>query len=314
MTSRAREVVVATGDPQGIGPEVAVRAAGQLAAEDPGTTWTLVGDAASLRALAPERAGVNVIDVPLPAPLIDAPPSVAGGRAARDVLAVATDRVAASSSRALCTGPLSKEAVALAGEQDFVGHTGWLARRLGAEHVVMLFVAPQLRVALATVHLPLSAVSEALTRDGLCRTLDVLARGLRERYDLPRPRIAVLGLNPHAGEGGLLGEEEIRVIAPAILAAQDAGVAEVSGPHSADAFFREGRLAVCDVVLAMYHDQGLLPLKALAFGEAVNVTLGLPIIRTSVDHGVAYDIAGEGRADPGSMIVAMRHARDLLPG
>jgi 4-hydroxythreonine-4-phosphate dehydrogenase len=172
---------------------------------------------------------------------------------------------------------------------------------------VMLLVAGKLRVALATTHLPLRAVADAITERDLVETLRVLASGLRDRFGLVRPRILVLGLNPHAGEAGHLGREEIEVIAPAIARAAGEGIA-ARGPLPADTAFTPRQLTDADAVLAMYHDQGLPVLKYAGFGHAVNVTLGLPIVRTSVDHGTALDLAGTGRADPGSLVAALELA------
>jgi 4-hydroxythreonine-4-phosphate dehydrogenase len=326
MTDGMRaEMVIATGDPQGVGPEVSVRAALRCAARNRDDTWTLVGDPRDLEPWwdgEPPRAaddtgppgGLRLLAVHRSMPLDRPPPSEAGGRASLAVLEAAFDRVRKSpTTRALVTAPLSKEAVSRAGP-EFLGHTGWLAERCGVKDPVMLFAAPGMRVALATVHIPLRAVGDQVTVDGLCRTLEVLHGGLARHYRIEKPRIAVLAINPHAGEGGLLGDEEIRVLRPALarFGRDHPGVAE--GPFSADGFFRPGALDAWDAVLAMYHDQGLLPVKALAFGQAVNVTLGLPLVRTSVDHGCAYTIAGLGTAEWGSMESALLHARELLIG
>jgi 4-hydroxythreonine-4-phosphate dehydrogenase len=189
----------------------------------------------------------------------------------------------------------------------FLGHTEYLAVLTGTPRPVMLLVAGKLRVALATTHLPLRAVADALTEAGLCDTLEVLAAGLKQRFGLVRPRILVCGLNPHAGESGHLGREDLEVIAPAVARAAAAGIA-ARGPLPADTAFTPRQLTDADAVLAMYHDQGLPVLKYAGFGHAVNVTLGLPIIRTSVDHGTALDLAGTGRADAGSLIAALELA------
>jgi 4-hydroxythreonine-4-phosphate dehydrogenase len=209
---------------------------------------------------------------------------------------------------AMVTAPVQKSLLAESGV-PFMGHTEFLAALTGAAHPVMLLVAGKLRVALATTHLPLAAVPAAITAELLLDTLRVLDEGLRTRFGLARPRIAVCGLNPHAGESGHLGREEQDVIAPALLRARATGLA-VRGPLPADTAFTPRALADCDAVLALYHDQGLPVLKYASFGHAVNVTLGLPILRTSVDHGTALDLAGTGRADPGSMIAAVELALD----
>ena len=207
---------------------------------------------------------------------------------------------------AMVTAPVQKSVINDAGIA-FTGHTEFLAEKAHAAHVVMMLVGGGLRVALATTHVPLREVPAALTTDGLVRTLRVLDQDLRTRFRIARPRILVAGLNPHSGESGHLGSEDIDVIRPAI---ERAGV-EASGPLPADTLFVPERLRHADAVLAMYHDQGLPVLKYASFGRGVNVTLGLPFIRTSVDHGTALDLAGTGRADPGSLIEAVKLAVEL---
>jgi len=209
---------------------------------------------------------------------------------------------------ALVTGPVHKGVINDAGF-PFSGHTEFLAELCGADPVMML-AAPGLRVALATTHLPLRQVPAHLTREGLARVIRILDRDLRERFGIPRPRLLICGLNPHAGEGGHLGREEIEVIAPLIAELRDAGL-DLLGPLAADSAFVPDKLAQVDAVLAMYHDQGLPVLKHLGFGRAVNITLGLPIIRVSVDHGTALALAGTGLADPGSLSAALHQALEL---
>jgi 4-hydroxythreonine-4-phosphate dehydrogenase len=206
----------------------------------------------------------------------------------------------------MVTGPVNK-AVINEGGIPFTGHTEYLAELTGAELPVMMLTAGDLRVALVTTHLPLAEVPAAITVDRVQRTLEIIDRDLRDRLGIDRPRLLVCGLNPHAGEGGHLGREEIEVIQPVISRLVEAGV-EALGPLPADTAFTRDRLAQADVVVAMYHDQGLPVLKYAGFGQAVNVTLGLPIIRTSVDHGTALDIAGTGRAEPGSLLAAITMA------
>jgi 4-hydroxythreonine-4-phosphate dehydrogenase len=195
----------------------------------------------------------------------------------------------------------------------FTGHTEYLAAATGTKRVVMMLVGGGLRVALATTHLALAAVPAAIRCETLIDVLRIVDRELRERFAIPRPRILVAGLNPHAGEGGHLGREEITEIAPAIAAVRAAGLL-VEGPLPADTLFVPERLAAADCVLAMYHDQGLPVLKHASFGLGVNVTLGLPFVRTSVDHGTALDLAGTGRADAGSLVEAIRLACALSSG
>ena len=206
---------------------------------------------------------------------------------------------------ALVTAPVQKSTINEAGI-PFTGHTEWLAARTGAGCPVMMLASRNLRVALVTTHLPLSGVSGAITAQRLEATITVLHDDLRARFGIDSPRIMVLGLNPHAGEDGVLGREEIEIVQPLLRTLARRGLA-VSGPVPADTAFTPQRLRCCDAVLAMYHDQGLPAIKALAFGETVNVTLGLPIVRTSVDHGTALDMAGSGRANPESLM----HAADL---
>jgi 4-hydroxythreonine-4-phosphate dehydrogenase len=209
----------------------------------------------------------------------------------------------------MVTAPISKQLMGQAGFA-FPGHTELLAEIAGSGDPVMLLVGGSLRVALATIHLALRDVPAQITRPHLERTLAVVNADLRRRFAIAQPRIAVCGLNPHAGEGGRFGDEEAREIAPAVAAARASGI-DAEGPLSADSLFHLAAQGRFDAVLAMYHDQGLGPLKLHAFGHAVNVTLGLPLIRTSVDHGTAFDIAGQGRADAGSMEEAIRLAAEL---
>jgi 4-hydroxythreonine-4-phosphate dehydrogenase len=210
---------------------------------------------------------------------------------------------------AMVTAPVQKSVINDAGIA-FTGHTEFLAERSGAQHVVMMLVGGGLRVALASTHLPLSQVPRAITREGVFRTLKVLDHDLRTRFRIRKPRILVAGLNPHSGESGHLGTEDQETVAPAIALAREAGI-EAAGPIPADTLFVPERLKHADAVLAMYHDQGLPVLKYASFGRGVNVTLGLPFVRTSVDHGTALDLAGSGKADPGSLIEAVKLAIDL---
>jgi 4-hydroxythreonine-4-phosphate dehydrogenase len=206
----------------------------------------------------------------------------------------------------MVTAPVQKSVINDAGIA-FTGHTEFLAEKARANHVVMMLVGGGLRVALATTHLPLSEVPRAITRDLIVNTLRVLDRDLRRRFRISKPRILVAGLNPHSGESGHLGREDQDIIAPAIAAS---GI-DASGPIPADTLFVPERLKHADAVLAMYHDQGLPVLKYASFGRGVNVTLGLPFVRTSVDHGTALDLAGTGKADPGSLIEAVKLAIEL---
>ena len=210
---------------------------------------------------------------------------------------------------AMVTAPVQKSVINDAGIA-FIGHTEYLAEKARAPHVVMMLVGGGLRVALATTHLPVAEISRNITREGLRQTLRVLDADLKRRFRIKRPRILVAGLNPHSGEGGHFGREDLEVIAPAVSEAIAAGIG-ASGPLPADTLFTPGRLKNADCALAMYHDQGLPVLKYASFGRGVNVTLGLPFVRTSVDHGTALDIAGSGRADAGSISAALTLAAEL---
>ncbi len=212
---------------------------------------------------------------------------------------------------AMVTAPVHKGVLLEAG-LGFTGHTEYLASWFGVGRVVMMLVGGGLRVALATTHLPLRAVPDAITRPGLEQTLRILHADLGTRFSIPRPRIVVAGLNPHAGESGHMGREEIDVIDPVLQSLRAEGF-DLTGPLPADTLFQPRYLESADAVLAMYHDQGLPVLKFASFGHGVNVTLGLPIVRTSVDHGTALDLAGTGRADPGSLLAALALAAQLRP-
>jgi 4-hydroxythreonine-4-phosphate dehydrogenase len=236
-------------------------------------------------------------------------PSVAGGRASYRYIETAARLATAGAISGIVTAPINKAWVTRAGF-PISGHTELLQELTGARDVRMMLAGSRLRVVLVTMHLALAAVPKAIRRRDVARTIAIAAQHLRRYHRLPRPRIAVAGLNPHAGEDGLFGREEGRVITPAIAEARRAGIA-ASGPHPADSLFFQAVDGKYDAVIAMYHDQGLIPLKLLHFHDAVNVTLGLPIIRTSPDHGTAYDIAGTGKADPGSMIEAIALAHDM---
>jgi 4-hydroxythreonine-4-phosphate dehydrogenase len=281
-------VAITSGDPAGIGPEVAARAA---------------ADARVLAACDP------VVYAP-PAGATFAPGVLSGdaGRAAYDIIVRAVNDAQHGAVNAIATAPVNKEAFRLAG-LPWNGHTDLLAHLTSSPHVAMLFYSEALRVVLATVHIALAEVPRALTAASLESTIDLTAREL-PRFGIARPRIAVAGLNPHAGEHGLFGHEEDTAIRPAIEACRARGI-EVSGPFPGDTVFVRARRGDFDVVVACYHDQGLIPIKLVAFGQAVNVTLGLPIVRTSVDHGTAFDIAGKGVADPESMITAVLLAARL---
>jgi len=322
---RIARIAVTAGEPAGVGPELVAA----LARRDWPVQIVAFGDPEMLAARSrstgavpelvrhdparpptPSRAGrleVHAVALDAPADAGRLDPANAG-HVVR-MLAAASDAALDGRVDAIVTAPVHK-GVINDGGHAFSGHTEFFAARARCE-VVMMLAAPRLRMALATTHLPLAAVPAAITREGLARSLRILAHDLRRHFGIARPRIAVLGLNPHAGEGGHLGREEIEVIAPVIEALRSEGL-ELEGPLAADTAFVAARLDRCDAYLAMYHDQGLPVLKALGFGDAVNVTLGLPYVRTSVDHGVALDLAGSGRADPASLYAAIAMARSMV--
>ncbi len=257
----------------------------------------------------PGERVLTVLDCPLAAPCEAGRPDPRNAPSVLRMLDRAIDGCLAGEFDAMVTAPVQKSTLVEAGFA-FSGHTEHLAQRTGARRPVMMLAAASMRVALATTHLPLASVSRAITIDSLCEVLEVLDRDLKRWWRLAAPRIAVCGLNPHAGEGGHLGEEEIRVIRPALERMCARGV-RAEGPLPADTVFVPRLLERYDTVLAMYHDQGLPVIKHACFDTAVNVTLGLPIVRTSVDHGTALDLAGTGRAQPGSLLAALALAATM---
>lgn len=318
-------IALSVGEPAGIGPDLAVIAAQRgrdyelLAYADP----ALLHDRARLlnlplslverdptQAPTPTPAGVlSVYPIPLITPAHPGRLDPANVPAVLAALDAAWQDCHAGRATALVTAPLHKGIINRAG-RIFSGHTEYLARLAGGVQPVMLLVAGTLRVALATTHLPLSEVSHAITREHLSHVIEVLHNGLVRDFGLVNPHIRVLGLNPHAGEGGYLGNEERHIIAPVLERLRNRGLT-LEGPLPADTAFLPSRSATTDAVLAMYHDQGLPVLKYAGFGQAVNVTLGLPIVRTSVDHGTALDRAGTGRIEPGSLEAALVLAINL---
>jgi len=331
---RRPTIAITVGEPAGIGPEISLRAAWQLRGD---VNSVLIGDAAFLAQTAemidPEMrlAAVSwmavchsglprfpadrlaVIDCPLAEVVVPGRLDARNGRAVLQTLDIAIAGAQTRLFDAVVTAPLQKSTINDAGVA-FTGHTEYLAEKTATPQVVMMLAAGgddphPLRVALATTHLPLKDVPAAITIEGLLRTIEIVHADLQNKFGIARPRILATGLNPHAGEGGYLGREEIDVISPALQAAQARGI-DATGPYPADTLFQPKYLQDADCVLAMYHDQGLPVLKHASFGHGVNITLGLPIIRTSVDHGTALDLAarGLGHADCGSMIAAIRTA------
>ena len=284
-------IALTVGDPAGIGPEIVDKA---------------LADPRVLEVCEPVRYGPSGPDAARAFP--PGRLSAATGQAACDAIEAAVADARAGRVDAIATAPVSKKAFALAGV-PYPGHTDLLAHLCGAPRVAMMFHSEPLRVVLATVHVPLSKVPATLTPATLRDTIELTHASL-PRFGWPAPRIAIAGLNPHAGEHGLLGHEEDSMMTPVIASCRADGI-DARGPFPADTVFLRATRGEFDVVVACYHDQGLVPVKLLAFGESVNVTLGLPIIRTSVDHGTAFDIAGRGVADHGSLIAAVRLAAQL---
>ena len=321
-------LAITTGDPNGIGPEVALRAL-----RDPEVQakarCILLGSAPVLQAQAEHLSlgPIHVLATPDKAspegssPVIDVLSGEApgftfgaitaeGGRQAMRAVEVAVDGCLAGTFDGMVTAPISKEAIQQAG-YVFPGHTEFLAERTGTERFVMVLVSGGLRVALVTIHVPLAAVAGLVTVACIVETLTTVDAMLRRDFGIAQPRLAVLGLNPHAGDGGVIGREEIEVVMPALEAATTQGL-HVAGPFAADGFFGQRSDRAYDAVVAMYHDQGLAPFKALAMGAGVNVTGGLPIVRTSPDHGTAFALAGQGLARADSMKEAILLAADMV--
>lgn len=322
MSTKPR-IALSAGEPAGIGPDLCL----WLAAQPLDCHLVVAADCAMMRQRAAELGwSYPFVDVAQPdfsedqtSPILwHTPLPVASRAGIPDVrnspgLLEALDRLIRLCQHGLCdalvTAPLQKSIIEDSGI-PFTGHTEYLAARLGTPEVVMMLVGGDMRVALATTHLPLSQVAQAIQPERLNRTLQILHHDLIHHFGIPSPRILVAGLNPHAGEQGHLGREEIEIITPVIRLAQQRHW-KVSGPYPADTLFLPERLQEADAVLAMYHDQGLPVLKRASFGQGVNVTLGLPIIRTSVDHGTALDRAATGRLETGSLMAAVNLAMEL---
>lgn len=318
-------VVVTAGEPAGIGPDVLIRAC----QHDWPTQLVTVCDAELLRQRAlqlntsidiqpftpeekgkPHRKGsIDIIELPLNYPVNCGVLETGNAAWVIETLRLAAQGCMNGTFSAVATAPVHKGIINDSG-LAFSGHTEFFAEIAGVAKVVMMLASPKLRVALATTHLPLREVPDAITTELLTEVLTILARELKQKFAIQRPRILVTGLNPHAGEQGHLGSEEIEIIQPVIQAFNNE-LAEVIGPLPADTLFTEENMKSADVVLAMYHDQGLPVLKSHGFGEAINITLGLPFIRTSVDHGTALDLAGSGKAKESSLIAAIHQAFEL---
>ena len=321
-------IAITMGDPAGIGPEVVLKAiaapevlaacrpvviahhaALELAANQLGLAadWVTVPDLSTLDPDAP----VQVCDLggaPLEQ-LFGCRPTPQGGTASLAYIQAAALAAQAGHVDAIATAPIHKQAIAMAGCR-FTGHTDFLADLCATPHVVMMLAGGPLRVALVTTHIRLSDVPDAISTEGIVATARITADSLHRFFGLSTPRLAICGLNPHASDGSRFGDEELRIIEPAIVQLRHAGT-HATGPIPPDTCFVRAATGEFDAVVAMYHDQGLIPLKLLAFDNAVNITLALPIIRTSVDHGTAYDIAGKGVASPNSMIAAVTLAATM---
>jgi 4-hydroxythreonine-4-phosphate dehydrogenase len=317
-------IILTSGEPAGIGPDLSLA----IAARDWPCDLVVAADLKILEARraklglditfenfsaterrAQQRGKLRVLHVPAKNPTVPGKLDIANAAYVLELLDVALKGTLDGQFDAIVTAPLQKSVIMGSGV-PFSGHTEYFAERCGVPRPVMMLVAKDLRVALATTHLPLTRVSAAITRSSLSEVIEILDHDLKRRFRLARPRILVCGLNPHAGESGHLGREEVEVIAPSVDALRGRGF-DVTGPVPADTAFTPRMLDRADVVLAMFHDQGLPVLKYAGFGDAVNVTLGLPIIRTSVDHGTALDLAGTGEADAGSLEAALTLAIEL---
>jgi 4-hydroxythreonine-4-phosphate dehydrogenase len=308
-------VLLTCGDPSGIGPEIAAKAwaAGErfVWIGDPrhlptGTDWREVAEGA-----ASGEGAMAVLPLNFAVPAIPGQPDPANAAGVVAAIERAVRLVQGGKGAAVCTAPINKKALKDGAGFAFPGHTEFLAHLAGVERVVMMLACPELRVVPATIHIPLSEVPSALTEALLEETIRITHAGLIRDFGIASPRIAVAGLNPHAGEGGAMGVEEERMIRPLIARLQAEGLA-VTGPWPADTMFHAAARKGYDAAVCTYHDQALIPIKTIDFAGGVNVTLGLPFVRTSPDHGTAYDIAGQGRADPSSLIAALRMAREMV--
>ncbi|ARB44804.1 4-hydroxythreonine-4-phosphate dehydrogenase PdxA [Alloalcanivorax xenomutans] len=316
-------IVITSGDPAGIGPDLML----DLPRRYPDTALVVLADrrvlhdrarSLGLQATWPQwqpgdapPASPALWHCPAGAPVTAGQPDPATASGTLTMLGRAARGCLDGQFSALVTAPVAKSIIREGADPAFTGHTEFFAEQAGVKQVVMMLTAKTLRVALATTHLPLSRVAEAITGPSLETTLHILCQDLRDKFAIDSPRILVLGLNPHAGEGGHLGREEIEIIEPALTRLRQQGLS-LTGPVPADTAFQPELLARHDAVLAMYHDQGLPVLKYAGFGEAVNITLGLPFIRTSVDHGTAFDLAGSGRIRAGSLHAAIDLALELV--
>ena len=326
-----RPLAISLGDPAGIGPEIVFKAWSAL--RHTGPAFVVVGDLNQVASASGGTTGLvrpvssvedaarafpealPVIDVPLLEPVVAGSPSPRAAKAVISWIETAVGLALSGAVGGVVTAPIAKETLYGAGF-PFPGHTEFLGeltldhRYDGARGPIMMLAAPGLRVSLVTVHTPLAEVSASLSVEKIVNAGLVTAQALRRDFGVESPRLAVAGLNPHAGEGGTIGREELQIVGPAVRALRDLGV-QANGPSPADSLFHEAARATYDAVLCLYHDQALIPVKMLDFWGGVNITLGLPIVRTSPDHGTAFDIAGRGQARPDSMIAAIRMAQAI---
>jgi len=322
-------IAITMGDPAGIGPEIIAKAllktdvyevcrplvlgdvgCLEMASRSVGSlSFQLISSASEV------AGGQGVIEVMPVSELredscLPGQPTLAGGKAMVEYILKAVELAASGQVSAMVTGPISKALMHQAG-YEFEGHTELLAHLTGTKDYVMMLAGERLRVSLATIHCALAEVPRKLNKDLIVKTIGITYQALERDFGIDKPRVAVAALNPHAGESGLFGREETEIIQPAVEESKNEGLS-VEGPFPADTLFYHASTGRYDAVVAMYHDQGLIPLKMLHFSDAVNITLGLPIIRTSVDHGTAYDIAGKGVADPSSLIAAIKMAARIV--
>lgn len=302
--SEAHPILITMGEPSGIGPEVAVAAFRHFGGRIGRHPLKLVGDA---KIFASHHDALIPTSAPVTAVL--GQPDERNAAAVTQAIEIAVCACLAGEAAGLVTAPIHKAVLHAAGFA-FPGHTEFLAHLTGARRAVMMLASDKLRVVPLTIHMPIAKVPGAISKQAVFETGEIILTALRRDFGLLNPRLAVAGLNPHAGEDGVLGDEDESVIAPAIAALKARGF-NVRGPLSADTLFHEEARKSYDAALCMYHDQALIPIKSLSFWDGVNVTLGLPIVRTSPDHGTALDIAGQGKADARSMIAAVQMAADI---
>ena len=320
------KIALSLGEPSGIGPDIAItisqlqRTEKTLVYADP----EMIADRAKLLGInlniveledtqfaQPHKPGtMQIVPVQSKVKVVPGKPNPENSSYVLDCLDQAIDACSSSKLDAITTGPISKEVINQAGV-SFSGHTQYLADRLGSQRPVMMLVAGKLRVVLLTTHIPLKDVSNAVTSKLIKHVTTIVHQELTDKFGIYSPNIWLCGLNPHAGEGGYLGQEEITVISPSVMELRNTGI-KITGPVSADSAFTASQRKKYDAIISMYHDQGLTALKTLGFGEAVNVTLGIPIVRTSVDHGTGLDIAGTGKSSAGSLIAAIDLAKSMV--